>query len=124
MRKVLGLIFGVLLVLPLATLWAQEVNLTGSWELVSQSPRGEMKSDLEINQEGAKLTVTIKSQRGDITGEGKVEGNKVEWTITRSTPRGEFTTTYKGEIKDKDHLAGEAEMGQFGTIQWTATRKS
>jgi len=124
MKKVLGLVLGILLVVPFSVLLAQQYNLTGTWEITTQTPRGEMKSELEIKQDGAKLTVTMKTQRGEITGEGKIEGNKVEWTITRQTPRGEFTTTYKGEIKDKDHMAGEAEMGQFGTIQWTAVRKS
>lgn len=123
MKKSLALTLGLWLVFP-AILFAQQYNLSGTWEMVSQTPRGEMKSELEIKQDGAKLTVTIKSQRGDITGEGKIEGNKVEWTITRSTPRGEFTTTYKGEIKDNDNMAGTAEMGQFGSINWTATRKS
>ncbi|MCX7973035.1 MAG: hypothetical protein N3B16_00840 [Candidatus Aminicenantes bacterium] len=124
MRKVLGLVVSICLIVPLTLLLAQQYNLSGTWEMTTQSPRGEMKSELEIKQEGTKITVTMKTQRGDITGEGKVEGNKVEWTITRQTPRGEFTTTYKGEIKDKDHMAGEAEMGQFGSIQWSATRKS
>ncbi len=124
MKKVLGLALGVLLVAPLTMLLAHQYNLTGTWELTSQSPRGEMTSELVITHEGNKLKVTIKTQRGEITGEGTVEGNKVEWTITRSTPRGEFTTTYKGEIKDKDNMAGEAEMGQFGSIQWTAKRKA
>jgi hypothetical protein len=124
MKKVLGLVLGILLIVPFTVLLAQQYNLSGTWEMTTQTPRGEMKSDLEIKQEGTKLTVTMKTQRGDITGEGKIEGNKVEWTITRQTQRGEFTTTYKGEIKDKDHMAGEAEMGQFGTIQWTAVRKS
>jgi len=124
MKKVLGLILGILLIVPFTVLLAQQYDLTGTWEMTTQTPRGEMKSELEIKQEGTKLTVTMKTQRGEITGEGKIEGNKVEWTITRETPRGEFTTTYKGEIKDKDHMAGEAQMGQFGTIQWTAVRKS
>lgn len=124
MKKVLGLLVGLLLIVPFTLLLAQQYNLTGTWEMTTQTPRGEMKSEIEIKQEGTKITVTMKTQRGEITGEGKVEGNKVQWTITRETPRGEFTTTYRGEIKDKDHMAGEAEMGQFGTIQWSATRKS
>lgn len=124
MKKFVGLFLGILLIVSLSGLLAQQHNLTGTWEMTTQTPRGEMKSELEIKQEGNKITVTMKTQRGDITGEGTVEGNKVQWTITRQTQRGEFTTTYKGEIKDKDNMAGEAEMGQFGTIQWTATRKS
>lgn len=124
MKKFVGLSVSLLLIGSLTVLLAQQYNLSGTWEMTTQTPRGEMKSDLEIKQEGTKITVTMKTQRGDITGEGTVEGNKVQWTITRETPRGEFTTTYKGEIKDKNNMAGEAEMGQFGTIQWTATRKS
>ncbi len=111
-----------LVLLPLL-LTAQEVNVTGDWEITTQSPRGERTSPVHFEQEGEKLTVTIQTMRGDeVTGEGTISGNKIEWTVTMSTPRGDFTITYTGTVEG-DSMAGEAQMGDFGTMEWTAKKK-
>jgi hypothetical protein len=83
-----------------------------------------MTSPAKFVQEGEKLTVTMTGPRGDeSTGEGTVKGNEIEWTITRSTPRGEMTITYKGTIEDENTMSGQAQMGDFGAMDWKAKRK-
>lgn len=105
------------------SLQAQQTNVTGTWELTTNTPRGEMTSDITFTQEGEKLTVAMKSPRGDeITGTGTVKGDDIEWTITRNTPRGEFTTTYKGKVSGNT-MTGSVEMGNFGSAEWTAKKK-
>jgi len=102
---------------------ADEVDVTGDWELTVKTPRGEMTSDVKFVQEGENLTVTMTGPRGDeITGQGTVKGNEIEWSITRSTPRGEMTSTYKGKVEG-DTMTGEVQMGQFGSSEWRAVRK-
>ena len=111
------------LVLIPILLIAQEVDVSGDWEMTSQSPRGEMTRALHFDQDGQKIKVTMEGFRGDeITGEGTIEGNKIEWTMTMSTPGGEFTLTYKGTV-DGDTMAGTVEMGDRGTRDWTAKKK-
>ena len=117
----------ILLILSLTfltlTLLADKVDVTGDWEMTTQSPRGERTSTVAFVQEGKKITVTMEGFRGDeITGEGTVKGNQIEWTITRSTPRGDFTITYTGTIEG-DTMSGEAQMGDFGSREWSAVRK-
>jgi|GEM_PF-4011301 len=116
MRTIMGLFFGVLLILPLASLLGQEYNLTGNWEI--SSPNG-WKAEMVIEQEGTKITVTMMGNQGPIVAEGSIEGNKVVWVFAY----GENTTTYKGEITDKDHMSGEVER-RGRTAQWAAVRKS
>ena len=122
--KKLGSVFAMLsLVLMPILLTAQEVDVSGDWEMTSQSPRGEMTRALHFDQDGQKLKVTMEGFRGDeITGEGTVQGNKVEWTMTMSTPGGEFTLTYKGTVEG-DTMTGTVEMGDRGTRDWTAKKK-
>jgi hypothetical protein len=110
-----------LLLIPFV-LTAQDVNVTGDWEITTQSPRGERTSDIHFEQEGEKLTVTMQIMGEEVTAEGTVKGNNIEWSVTRSTQRGEFTITYKGTVEG-DTMSGEAEMGDFGTMEWTAKKK-
>ena len=110
----------VLLAVPLS---AQEVDVTGDWEMTLTTPRGERTRDIHFEQEGEKLTVTWESFRGEeITAEGTVKGNEIEWSVSRSTPRGEFKATYKGKIEG-DTISGEVRMGDRGPFEWTAKRK-
>jgi hypothetical protein len=106
--------------------WALSADVTGDWDLTSQSPRGERTSTVTFKQDGENLTVTMPPMRegGEaMTGTGTVKGNAIEWTITRTTQRGEFTMTYKGTI-DGDTMKGTVEMGQMGAQDWTAKKKA
>ena len=111
-----------ILVLLAIYLSAQEVNVTGDWEMTITTPRGERTPNIHFEQEGEKLTVTMQGRRGEVTAEGTVKGNEIEWTITRSTPRGEFTMTYTGKIEG-DTMSGKVQMGDFGSSEWKAEKK-
>ncbi len=122
MKKVYSVfVMFTLLLLPML-LSAQDVNVTGDWEMTTQSPRGERTSDVHFVQEGEKLTVTMQLMREEVTAEGTVKGNKIEWSVTRSTQRGEFTISYSGTVEG-DTMSGEAQMGDFGSMEWTAKKK-
>jgi hypothetical protein len=110
------------LVLLAVSLSAQEVNVTGDWEMTLTTPRGERTQEVHFEQEGEKLTVTMQGRGGEVTAEGTVKGNEIEWTVTRSTPRGEFTMTYTGKI-DGDTMSGEIQIGDFGPGEWKAKKK-
>jgi len=122
MKKIYSLIAMFALVLIPMLLNAQDVNVTGDWEMTTQSPRGERTSDVHFDQEGEKLTVTMQIRGEEATAEGTVKGNKIEWSVTRSTERGDFTISYSGTIEG-DNMSGEAQMGDFGAMEWTAKKK-
>ncbi|MEW5901720.1 MAG: hypothetical protein AB1715_09690 [Acidobacteriota bacterium] len=108
-----------------AAVFAQEgtADVSGEWEVTIESPRGPMTSTAKFVQDGEKITVTMTGPRGgESTGEGTFKGNAITWTITRSTPRGEMTVTYKGTVEGTT-MSGTAEMGNFGTVGWKATKK-
>ncbi len=122
MPKKYAILTFCILVLLAVSLSAQEVNVTGDWEMTTTTPRGERTRDVHFEQEGEKLTVTMQGRRGEVKGEGTLKGNEIEWTITRSTPRGEFTMIYTGKIEG-DTMSGEVQMGDFGSGEWKATKK-
>ncbi len=112
----------VLLAVAAVTVTAADVNVAGAWTMKMTTPRGERTSTLTFVQDGAKLTVTSKSDRGESTGTGTLTGNAIEWSITRETPMGQMTMTYKGKV-DGDTMSGETKM-MDSTIPWTATRNT
>lgn len=122
MKKIFSLIVVLTLILIPALLNAQNVNVTGIWEMTTQSPRGERTSDVRFEQDGEKLTVTMQIMGEEATAEGTVKGNKIEWSVTRNTPRGEFTLSYSGTVEG-DTMSGEAQIGDFGTMEWSAKKK-
>jgi len=102
---------------------AYDVDVTGDWEMTMVTPRGERTRTVHFEQNGEKITVTMEGREGgEITGEGTIKGNEIEWTISRSTPRGDMTMSYKGTV-DGDSMSGTVEIGDFGSFDWTATRK-
>lgn len=128
MKKINSMVAVFTLLLVPFFLSGQDIDLTGDWEMTSETPRGERTQAIHIEQDGEKLTVTMQGgmrggqEGGQITAEGTIQGNKVEWSFSRSTPRGEFTVKYTGTVEG-DTMSGEVERGQGRTSAWTAKRK-
>jgi hypothetical protein len=122
MKKILG--FGlVVLGLLSFTASAYMADVSGTWEMTTQSPRGERTSEITIAQDGDKITVTMPGRRGrdPITAEGTIDGNQIQWSVTRETPRGTFTMTYAGTV-DGDTMKGTVDRGG-NTSEWSAKKK-
>ncbi len=85
---------------------AADPNVGGSWEMTMDSPHGKMTGPLTLQQDGTKLT-----------GNGKVDGEKV--TLTMDTPGGKMTITFEGTL-DGDKLSGTTKPING---EWSAVRK-
>ena len=125
MFKIKTVLLVTLLVLaPLTLCLAQDkIDVSGEWDFTMTTPRGEMTSTATFVQAGEKINVTMVSQRGESKGEGTLKGADIGWTVTRDTPRGQFTITYKGKV-DGVSMSGQAQMGDRGTMEWKATKKT
>ena len=118
------ILISLLLLAPLALCLAQaKVDVSGDWDFTMTTPRGPMNSTAKFVQDGEKLTVTMIRKEGEYKGTGTIKGADIEWTITRDTPRGQMTTTYKGKV-DGDTMTGTAQMGDRGSMEWKATKKT
>src|SRR5262245_1988621 len=58
---------------------AQSTNVTGDWDVTINSPQGARQGKISFKQEGAKLTGTLKNQRGDVPIEGEVTGKEIKF---------------------------------------------
>jgi hypothetical protein len=122
MKKQLFILLALTAVLSF-TVYGLLTDVSGDWDMTISSQRGERTSVMTIEQDGDKITVTMEGFRGDeMTGEGTVSGENIEWTVKMETPRGEFSITYKG-IVSGDTMSGEAQMGDRGSMEWSAKKK-
>ena len=113
----------VVLALPLS-LMAQQVSVSGEWELVTQTRNGDVTWKVVFTQEGESLTVAMTGPRGgEAKGTGTLKEKIIEWTVKIATPRGELEMAYKGVVEG-DTMSGEVRRGNIGTAAWTAKKKA
>ena len=124
MKKMTAALAMGFLLMAGVSLPALSVDVSGTWEVTSQTPRGDERvSEMTIEQDGDKITVTMPGFRGDeMMGEGTVDGNNIEWKFEISTQRGDMTITYTGTI-DGDTIKGMVAMGDFGEMEFSAVKK-
>lgn len=116
------LAFGILLIASLS-LVGFAADISGTWAITYITEQGEMELEMSIEQDEEKITVTMEGMQGEeMVGEGTFKENKVEWFVTVSTPQGDFTINYTGTL-EVDTLSGEADLGDYGTFEWTAKKK-
>jgi len=103
---------------------AKKIDVSGIWEMTIDTPQGSMPpSDTTFEQQGETLKVTMKGPQGDdLKCEGKIKADAIEWTLSISTQRGDMTIIFKGKVAGET-MSGQAEMGDFGSMSWKATKK-
>lgn len=101
---------------------AQEptVDMTGVWEITSESPRGTMTRTITFEQDGAALTGTLETQMGSMPLEGSVEGGKITFTMTFSRGDQSFEMVYTGTVEG-DTAKGTMQTPR-GETEWTGKR--
>jgi hypothetical protein len=101
---------------------AEQIDVTGIWDMTVESPQGAMEVVATLKQEGEKLTGTQASQMGEIALEGTVVGNEIKYTINIDMGGQQMTIVFAGKVEG-DSMAGIFEFGGMGTASWTAKRR-
>lgn len=96
-------------------------KVAGVWKMTMQGHRGPVAQTMTLEQNGEKITGTIKAERGEGHLEGMVKGNKIEFTVKRKNAYGEFTEQFQGTVEG-DSMKGTLKMFRFA-IDWTAERQ-
>lgn len=114
----------VLLLLSLfasANLFADE--LTGTWTLDIQTPRGLQHPTLVITSASDKYSGVYNSMRGPIAIDTITrDGNSFSFPMTVSVPIGDINVTYSGSI-DGERMKGTVKNPR-GEVPFTGTRTS
>jgi hypothetical protein len=97
-------------------------NVAGTWQFSADSPQGTFNATLTIQQDGATIKGTQKSEFGDAAITGTVKGNAIQFTVTVNSPNGSFTVDHDGTVTG-DTMKGTFKMND-GSGSWSATRQN
>ena len=100
----------------------KKVNITGTWEMTVESPQGAMTITANYKQEGETLTGTHVSEMGEAPLKGTVKGNEIVYTLNIDAGGQQMSIVHKATV-DGDAIKGTAEIGDMGTMSFTAKRK-
>lgn len=81
-------------------------EVSGTYDISSESPMGVMESVLIINKDG---TGSLDSMMGKIEfDEANISGNQFDFSVTAETPMGDMDMSYTGVV-DGNAVSGEIE---------------
>jgi hypothetical protein len=101
----------------------KEINVTGVWDLTTQTPNGDMPGEATFTQEKEVVKISMSGPQGmPMNGEGTVKAGAIQWSVTISGPNGDFTIFFKGKV-DGEKMSGEVQAGDFGSFTWIATKR-
>lgn len=125
---VLAALCALTLSFAMATVAQDAAKVAGNWDVSMTTQRGSFTQQLTLQQDGGKLTGTMKGRRGgDSKVEGTVDGNNIKFTVTRQTQDGQTRTQdYTGTV-DGDSMKGSTTMtfgGNSNKLDWTAKRST
>lgn len=93
---------------------APTVDLTGTWTLTVESPRGTQESTAELTMaEDGTLSGSVAGQRAEgSVSEGWVSGNSFSFTVAMSMGGRSMEAVYSGTLEGEE-LEGSVSMGRF-----------
>ncbi|UCC84248.1 MAG: amidohydrolase family protein [Gemmatimonadota bacterium] len=93
---------------------APTVDLTGTWTLTVESPRGTQESTAELTMAGdGDLSGSVRSARGEgSVSEGWVSGNSFSFTVAMSMGGRSMEAVYSGTLEGEE-MEGNLFMGRF-----------
>ena len=109
------------LVLLAASFAAAQASVAGAWKMTFQTDQGAVDSDMNLKQDGEKVTGSLVSPQGEAPIEGTFKGGKLVLSLTVDAGGQALTITFDGAL-EKDTRKGNVDFGGFGSATWTATR--
>ena len=97
------------------------MGVAGTYDCVTKSPMGDLKSKFTIVADGDKFSGQNVGATGSMdVYDGKVDGNTLTWKMNMTVP---MPMTLTGEATvDGDSLTGTVDAGAFGKMAMSGTR--
>jgi len=102
--------------------YAAGSNITGTWNLTTETQRGTRNASMVLTQTGENVTGTYKGQRGDFPIAGTVKGNTLNLSYKLEIQGNEVEVKYTGTV-DGDSMSGTVALGQMGEGKFTGKRE-
>jgi len=102
---------------------AQTVNMTGEWEVVLKTPKGDLPGKATLKQDGEKISGVVKGKLGvrSMPIEGTIQGKALKLSLVLKDGNNDIPLTLTGEVEG-DVAKGRADFGGFAEGSWTAKR--
>lgn len=101
---------------------AAKADVTGTWELLVESPMGTRPSDAVFTQTGETLGGKMVSPRGEVPLTGTLKGDAIAFGINVNVQGQDLQIDYTGTVTG-DTMSGTVVFGSFGDGKWTGKRK-
>ena len=95
-------------------------GVTGKWDILMDTPGGQMPFTANFVQAGDKVSGTIAGPMGEIPITGSMTGNALKMDMNVTTPQGDMAITFTGDL-GPNGLAGKAST-MMGDMTWSGTR--
>ena len=111
------------LLLSLSIFAADDVDVSGDWELTLQTAADAMKPRLSLEQDEQEITGTYKDEFGSADVTGSVKGSEVTLKVKAKIPGEDLTVTFTGTV-ESDTMKGRVVFGELGEGTFTGLKVS
>jgi hypothetical protein len=99
---------------------ATGAGISGKWDILMDTPAGQMPFTANFVQAGEKVSGTIGGPMGEVPITGTLTGSALKMDMNVETPQGAMAITFTGDL-GPNGLAGKAST-MMGDMTWSATR--
>lgn len=101
---------------------AQEVDVSGTWNMTVESQQGRTNPTVTLEQDGQSLTGQYSSETlGDAEVTGSVDGNEVTFSFTANVGGQSVPASYTATVEG-DEMSGNLTLAGQEAASFTATR--
>ncbi|MDX1567211.1 MAG: hypothetical protein R3223_05370 [Longimicrobiales bacterium] len=101
---------------------AQDVDVSGTWNMTVQSQQGTTNPSVTLRQDGQSLTGRYSSETlGDAEVTGSVNGNEITFSFTANMGGQSIPATYTATVEG-DEMSGDLTLAGQALASFTATR--
>jgi hypothetical protein len=112
-----------LVLFAFASVSAMAADFNGKWTASVETPRGTQTITFNFHVDGAKLTGTVTTPRGDAEiSDGKIDGDSISFAQVMNFNGNEFKINYTGKADGADSIKFSRQMGDRPASEFTATR--
>lgn len=99
-------------------------NVAGKWSMTLEMSMGTGTPELELKQDGAKITGTYTGRYGTFPLEGDLKERTIEFWFTMSAEGQAVSMSFTGEVAaDGQTMKGQATLGELGDATWSAKKE-
>jgi hypothetical protein len=99
------------------------VSVAGKWTMTLEMSIGTATPELDLKQDGTKITGTYTGRYGTFELQGTLKARLIEFSFPMTAEGQSVTMTFSGEVApDAQTMKGTATISELGDATWTAKK--